>query len=70
MLTPLAEHAEPLSQCATWPTREALQDLLSAREVVNARGVPLRAVAPNEGGNLSYEALIYERGELELREGE
>ncbi|MES2561283.1 MAG: DUF3025 domain-containing protein, partial [Pseudomonadota bacterium] len=70
MLTPLAEHAEPLSQCATWPAREALQDLLSAREVINARGIPLRVVAPNKGGNLSYEARIYERGELELREGE
>ncbi|HET7158620.1 MAG TPA: DUF3025 domain-containing protein, partial [Burkholderiales bacterium] len=70
MLTALAEYAEPLSQCATWPTREALQALLCAREVINASGIALRVVAPDERGNLSYEARIYEHGELELREGE
>lgn len=70
LLAALAEHAEPLSQCATWPTREALQDLLFAHGVINGRGIPLRIVAPDKRGDLSYEARVHELGELELREGE
>jgi hypothetical protein len=70
MLTALAEHARALSQCARWPTREALQDLLTAKGVANERGLPLRLVAPDDWNNLSYESRIYQRGELELRERE
>lgn len=70
MLTALAEHAEPLSQCATWPAREMFQDLLSAKGVANQRGVPLRLVAPDPSSGLSYESRVYEMGELELRERE
>ena len=66
MLAPYARCAAPLAGCADWPARAALDALLAAGGVTNARGVALTAVAP--GGDLAYEARVHERGELEARE--
>ena len=70
MFEPYARCAEPLRSCAGWPPRSALDALLRAHGVESARGVPLRAVAPDAGGAAVYERRIFERGELAVREGE
>jgi hypothetical protein len=70
MLQPLVRCAARLRACAQWPSREAQDALLRAGHVCNARGSPLRAVAPHGSGALSYEARVFERGELEVRERE
>lgn len=66
MLEPYARCASAFAACTDWPTREALDALLRAEGVANARGIALTAVAP--GGASSYEARVHERGELEVRE--
>lgn len=64
MLAPLREHAEPLRALRDWPDTGVLQHLISARNVTNATGSPLRLVAP---AGEPYEARIYLRGELQVR---
>lgn len=70
MLRAVAAHAASLATCAGWPAREVLQALMTAHDVRNARGMQLRIVACEPGTGLSYEARLYQRGELEVREGE
>ena len=70
MLSALAAPAASLSTCAEWPRREVLQALMTAHDVRNARGIQLRIVAPEPKTGLSYEARLYDSGELEVREGE
>lgn len=69
MLASLAFAAESLRALREWPTRKALQELLAARGVTNTAGTPLRLVEPSRATG-AYEARIYARGELEVREGE
>ena len=64
MFAPLREHAKPLSALHDWPAASALQELVSARNVTNANGLPLRVVAT---AGEPYEARIYRRGELQVR---
>jgi hypothetical protein len=70
MLAPLAQSAEPLRACAGWPRRAALQELLTAAGVTNAGGAALRLVDPEAAKPGGYERAIYERAELEVREGQ
>jgi hypothetical protein len=66
---------EPYVRCASelrgyddWPPREALDALLHALRVRNAGGAQVQLVAPQSGGALAYEAGIYDRGELAVRQ--
>jgi hypothetical protein len=69
---------EPLRACtpafgADWPGIAALQQLLDARDPppCNAGGTPLRLVPPARGTRAPedrYEARVFLRGELEMRE--
>ncbi len=68
MLRPLALGGAALAGAADWPRRPVLQALVTAAGLTNARGIPIRLVAPAPDGNLRYEARIYERGELEVLE--
>jgi hypothetical protein len=55
-----------------WPTLSALDACLSAGEVCNARGRPLRTVGQDTSESLAgtgYEVLILERGLLSVRPG-
>jgi hypothetical protein len=55
-----------------WPTLSALDACLSAGEVCNAHGLPLRVVDQDISGSLAgagYERLILERGLLSVRPG-
>jgi hypothetical protein len=70
MLSAIGAHAAALSRLAAWPSREALQSLVDSEGVANARGAPLRLVAPSREIRESYEARVYGRGELEFREDE
>jgi hypothetical protein len=70
MLQSVAALAEAFGGRAQWPPREALDDVLRGHAVSNARGIALRAVAPDRAAELSYEARVYHRGELEVREGD
>ena len=70
MLLPFAAHAVLLVHERDWPRREMLHALLAAAAVTNARGMPLRVVAPDADRRVSYETRVYERGEVEVREGE
>lgn len=65
MLAPLRVHAARLEQCDDWPTRDELQSLVSGRGITNASGQPLVVVAPSDD---AYEAQLYTRGELQVRE--
>jgi hypothetical protein len=70
MLAPLAQSAESLRACGGWPPRSTLQSLVTAAGVTNARGIALRLVAPAAAVSGGYESAIYERGEIEVREGQ
>jgi hypothetical protein len=70
MLEPFAALAAPLADCAEWPRRAAMASLVHAHRIRNARGTPLRLVAPDAGPALSYESRVYESGALEVGEGE
>jgi hypothetical protein len=70
MMWPLSRSAESLASCAEWPQRCALEPLLREAGITNARGVPLRLVAPGSGARGRYEQRVHDSGELELREGE
>jgi hypothetical protein len=66
LLLPLRSVAEPIYG-RDWPSRAVLQQALAAAGVRTASGLNLSLVAPSADG-LSYEARLYERGELEFRE--
>jgi DUF3025 family protein len=70
MLVPLAPVAAALSKHRKWPPREALQELMAARDVRNRRGIPLRLVPPDSIASAFYEERVYRDGELEVREGD
>src|SRR6266545_1133306 len=65
MLSALGTHAGWLRSFSDWPDRNALQPVLSAHDVVNASGLPLRLV---ESSPESYERQLYLAGELQFRE--
>ena len=68
MLAPYERVAARLAACRDWPPREALDALLHEHGVANARGVALRAVAPDSAGALTYESRAYEHGGLAVRD--
>jgi len=68
ILAPLALRAETLLRSSEWPQRSVLQELLSARGVCNARGIPLRLVAADTNAHTSYEERVYNDGELQVRD--
>lgn len=70
MFEPFAPCAGRLSGFQDWPPRGALDALLAAHGVRNARGAGLRAAEPGPGGAATYESRALERGELMVREGE
>jgi hypothetical protein len=70
MLEPLVPFAAALSHHRKWPAREALQELIAARGVRNAGGIPLRLVAPETIASASFEERVYREGELEVRQGD
>lgn len=70
MLEPYTARAADLRAHDGWPSREALNALLEAACVRNARGLALATVAPESGGALSYEERVAARGQLAVREGD
>jgi hypothetical protein len=61
-----AHVAAPLRACRDWPRLEALQGVLDARGICNARGVPLRVV--ERASDEPYEKRVYLRAEMHVRE--
>jgi hypothetical protein len=71
LFEPYARCASRMAGCAEWPAAHALDALLEANATRNARGLRVRAMAAEQSaGALSYEARVYERGELAVRERE
>ncbi len=67
MLEPLRDVASKLRAHSQWPGREALDDLLAARELTTGGGARLHLVPPSSSSQ-SYESRIYIHGEMQYRE--
>lgn len=67
MFAPLASYGAALAGFSEWPPLSALQALVTARQVTNSRGEPLRLV-PAEPQAGPYEERIYSCAELAVRE--